>query len=530
MGRVSAALLERVAELEATSRVAASELEADLRQTVAAIRACRPAENSPAARSAAQQAFAGLPPKWTEVFGQYVWHPTQAAARICQARYRAIEAGRRSGKTADRKAEIVERALDPTWYERTKLSQRFIVVGLPTQQQTRDRYLDDLLAMIPRRFLAGEPRLSDPQMIRTVTGARIILAGMDRPQRAEGEPIDDLFLDEFADMRLGRAVIDRHLRPSLSTRGRPPGTVTVYGTTDMISGAEFVELCDDWLERQQGGSEDHAYFHWSSEGIVSDEEWRQQREDLDPATFAVEYEARRVSTGDLAYWCFRRDQHMVPGLRLIADRPVAVCFDWNIRPGTATIVQEQSVEDYTTATRLPETIADDFTAVLGEVFLRRNGQAPRVVQAVIERLREMGHKGPVHAYGDPAGGAGSVTATEGTCLEHLRRLGKAAWGARLSMRFGSSAPAVVARLNAVNARLRNADGMVRMVVAPSCPELVKDFEQVHISQRPSGGIDIEKATKGPKAERSHLSDGLGYYIAEVYPTRARSSARDVDFG
>jgi hypothetical protein len=298
----------------------------------------------------------------------------------------------------------------------------------------------------------------------------------------------------------------------------------------MISGAEFAELCDSWQAKQHAGSTEHAYFHWSSEGIVSDEEWTSQRADLDPATFAVEYEARRVSTGDLAYWCFRRGDHVVPKLRLIPDRQVAICFDWNIRPGTATILQEQCVEDYTTATPLPEKIADDFTAVLGEVFLRQNGQAPRVIQAVIEKLRAMGHTGKVHAYGDPAGGSGHSAATEGTCLEHLKRLGKAAFGDRFSMRFQRAAPAIIARLNAVNARLRNADGMIRMVVDPKCKETLKDLEQVHLKQKTSGGIEIEKATKGPKADRTHLTDGLGYYIAEVFPTRSRSAARDADFG
>ena len=530
MGRPRAVLTARIAELEANSGQAGQAVIEDLRRTVQAMRDCRPNVDTPAARKRAQDALEILPPKWAEIFGRYDYHPTQANARTSTARYRAIEAGRRSGKTADRKAEIVERALDPDWFIRHGLSQRFLAVGLPTQQQTRDLYLDDLIALIPRRFLAGEPRYSDPQLIRTVAGGRIKLAGMDRPQRAEGEPIDDLFLDEVADMRLGRAVIDRHLRPSLSTRGRPPGSVTAYGTTDMVSGSEFVELCDAWLTRHQEGDSDYAYFHWSSQGIISDEEWERQRTQLDPATFAVEYEARRVSTGDLAYWCFRRNEHIVPAVRINPTTPAILCFDWNVRPGTATILQEQSVEDYTTADPLPENIADDFTAVLGEVFLRNNGQAPRVVGAAIQKLRELGHRGPVFAYGDPAGGASHAAATEGTCLEHLRKLGREACGDRFSMRFRKSAPAIVARLNAVNGRLRSADEQVRMVVHPSCTETIKDFEQVHIEQAKTGAIQIEKATSGPKKDRTHLTDGLGYYVAAEFPSRTRTGLVDADIG
>src|SRR5690606_17903762 len=75
---------------------------ADLLRTVEAIRACRPNEDTPEARAAAHAALDILPPKWEEMFGRdFVIHGGQIAARTSTARFRAIEAGRRSGKTAD---------------------------------------------------------------------------------------------------------------------------------------------------------------------------------------------------------------------------------------------------------------------------------------------------------------------------------------------------------------------------------------------------------------------------------------------
>src|SRR5690606_23584312 len=223
--------------------------------------------------------------------------------------------------------------------------------------------------------------------IELVTGTIIRCLGMDRPERAEGDPLDDLFLDEVADMRAEEVL--EHLRPALDTADRPPGTLTAYGTTDMRSGDAFVKLCDEWRAEAERGDDRYSYHHWTSAGIVSPAAWDEARRTMDPAVFAVEYEARRVSTGNAAYYCFNRDQHLVRGLRLVPSRPLIVAFDWNWDPGTAVLAQEQSVEDYTTETPLPERIADDFTAVLGEVFIRRTN-TPSVLRSVAAWIEKQG--------------------------------------------------------------------------------------------------------------------------------------------
>lgn len=520
---ISRALLARVEQLESSDSTADHD---ELRRIVQAIRDCRPAEDTPEARERARAALEILPPKWSEMFGGYDFHAQQAAARNSPARFRAIEAGRRSGKTADRKAEIIERALDPDWFLETGLSRRYIVVGLPTQDQTRDRYLDDMLALMPKRFVSSV-RLSAPQTIETVLGARIVFAGMDKPQRAEGDPIDDLFLDEFADLRRGLAVIDSHLRPSLSTRGRPPGSVTAYGTPDMEAGDHFVKLCDRYLEKQREGNEAYAYFNWSSRGIISETEWIAARDEMAPREFAVEYEARRVSRGDLAYDEFSRADHVVEGLRIVPDRPLIACFDWNIRPGCATLVQEQSVEDYTEATALPERIADEFTAVVGEVYIAQ-GHASKLVEAVAKRILASGHTGQVLAYGDPSGGSGHAAA-EQTCVEIMKigldeRLGQNRWTNCIRYPL----PSHVSRMASVNRRLRNADGNIRLVVDRLCPELIADFEMVQVKRTQTGGIQIDKPSDGPMAARSHTSDCIGYYLEKTYPARKRGHLQDVD--
>jgi hypothetical protein len=453
-----------------------------------------------------------LPRSWKP----QAFHAAQSAAFRSTARHRAIEAGRRSGKSEGRKREIVIAALDPSW----PLEDRFLVVGAPTQQQSLRLYWRSLIRLIPPRFVR-EIRKTDCE-IELVNGALIRVVGMDKPQRAEGDPIDGLWLDEFADMRLGRSVIDDHLGPSLSTPGRPPGRITVYGTPDMRTGAHFIDLCDRWRERFEKGDEGFGYWHWSARGVVSDDEWDEKARTLDPASFAVEYEARRVSTGNRAYYTFSREAHVRSGLRLAQNRPVIVCCDWNWDPATASLVQEQTALDYPDRSDLPK----DFTAVLGEVMLR-SSNTPSVARSVLAWLSDRKHLGTVYVEGDPAGGAQGSARVEGSDIELMRKCLGPTLGDRLVMRFATKAPAVVARLNAVNGRLQNALGEVRVIVDSACVAMIRDLEQVHLVE---GGhhVEIEKATSGAKKLLSHLTDGLGYYIARAFPMRGPGGSVDVD--
>ena len=76
----------------------------------------------------------------------------------------------------------------------------------------------------------------------------------------------------------------------------------------------------------------------------------------------------------------------------------------------------------------------------------------------------------------------------------------------MTYRVPSANPAVRDRVTAVNSRLRNAKGDVRLFVDPKCKELIADFEQVAYRED-SMQIDKEKDRR-----RTHLSDALGYLI------------------
>jgi hypothetical protein len=54
-----------------------------------------------------------------------------------------------------------------------------------------------------------------------------------------------------------------------------------------------------------------------------------------------------------------------------------------------------------------------------------------------------------------------------------------------------------------------------------CPRTIADFEGVILLEGGSGEID-----KGADPTKSHLTDGLGYYIAQRFPTRKLNLVED----
>ena len=64
---------------------------------------------------------------------------------------------------------------------------------------------------------------------------------------------------------------------------------------------------------------------------------------------------------------------------------------------------------------------------------------------------------------------------------------------------------------------------MRLVVDSRCGEVIRDFEQVALKRKATGAIEIDKPSDGPGADRTHLSDGFGYYLERVFPNRKRGS-------
>ncbi len=417
-------------------------------------------------------------------------HPLQQEYFLSETRFNVVPAGRRSGKTELFKRRLVWAAMrgDSRW------DRNFYFAGAPTRDQAKRIYWADLKAMVPPDMVDGKPRETE-LIIHLVNGSEIHVIGMDKPERIEGSPWNFGGLDEYGNMK--SIAWPSHVRPALSDRlgscdfiGVPEGRNHYYDLYKRAR-AKYQSLWDE---------SDWRAFTWKSAEILPPEEVEAAREDLDELTFQQEYEASFVSFQGRAYYNFNEDIHCQP-LHYDERETLVLCFDFNIAPGTASIIQEQKFNNESSG-----------TGVIGEVHIPRNSNTERVCDKLIQLYGE--HKGPVRAYGDATGGAGGSAKVRGSDWDIVNHKLRPVFGDRLGFRVPRANPRERVRVNSVNARLLSASGNIRMKVDPlKAPNVVKDFEGVRLLEGGSGEID-----KKSDPSLTHLSDGIGYYLQREIPT------------
>ena len=412
-----------------------------------------------------------LPDRWTPLRH----HPEQHRLANSTARWRVVAAGRRSGKTEMAKRKLVMAALDPP-----KVSTPTYIAAAPTRDQAKRIWWDDIKALSPKQWIRD---VSESELtVHYRTGSRLMVVGLDRPHRLEGIAIDGAVIDEIDECKPN--VWTSSLRPALSTAGRP-------GWCWFIGRPKGRRLLYDLF--QQGGKvPDWEAFSWTSGDIIGHEEVEAARRDLDPRSFAQEYEAAFLNPTGLVYYAFAREKHIEP-VTYQPTLPLVFCFDFNVAPGSAVVVQEQG----------------DRTCVIGEVHIPDDSRT----DLVCERLRTMyhGHTGDVAIYGDPSGNQRRTSAQSNDW--DIVRMELRKGFQRILDRVTRSAPPIVDSVNSVNARMLNAAGAVRFAInSTAAPQTLRDLESVAWNED-KDHRDIDKAD----AKRTHWSDALRYYIHERHP-------------
>jgi len=431
-----------------------------------------------------------LTPRWYKLR----YHREQARLWKATTRFRVVPAGRRSGKTELAKRYGVKAALTYT-----KSDNGWFVFAAPTHQQARRIFWDDLKLLVPKWAMAKRPAEST-MGIKLINGVQINVMGMDAPERIEGRPLDWGCFDEYANMK--PQVWTDNVRPALSTLGREGGAWFI-GVPEGRN--HYYDLA------RQAGSEEHeewSLHHWTAADILDPKEIEAARAELDALTFQQEYEGSFLNFAGRAYYAFDASTHCEP-FGYQPDRPLNLCFDFNVSPGIAVAVQELNYQG------ARKDLDERLTVVVGEVHIPRNSNTPAVCRKLIEMYGD--HKHDVLVYGDATGGAAGTAKVAGSDWDLIRAHLKPVFKERLKFRVPRANPKERARVNAMNARLKSADGTIRMVVnAKAAPETVRDLEGVVVLEGGSGEID-KKADKAA----THLTDALGYYVQAVHPTQKR---------
>jgi hypothetical protein len=415
-------------------------------------------------------------------------HDVQQALWNSTARFIVNPAGRRSGKTELAKRRAFRKAATC----QVEGGGRFLF-GAPTREQAKRIYWKDLKRMCPDWMRKGPPNETE-LTITLITDTLIGVVGMDKPERVEGDPIDGIVLDEFANMK--PHTWDAHVRPALSTPGRL-GWAMLIGVPEGRN--HYWQMRNKALERAKKPNSEWAVFTWKSADILQPEEVQSAREDMDTLTFQQEYEADFINFAGAVYYTFNRDVHCVP-THYDPRLPLVFCFDFNISPGIAVVLQEQARG----------------TCVIGEVWIPKNSNTP----AVCNKLKKDwgNHTGEIHLYGDATGGAGGTAKIMGSDWELIKR---AFPNADVFVKRAN--PRERERVNAVNTRLLTGIGTKRLFIS-NAPHLVEDFEGTRLLEGGSGEID-KKATP----LLTHMTDALGYYIEYNFPLGS-SAPTPVQYG
>lgn len=440
------------------------------------------------------------------------WYPLRAIREQQQyarstVRFIVCPAGRRAGKTEFAKRKLVETAAGGGRRRPNHLQAARYFAGAPTRLQAKQIYWEDLKAL-SRPFWRGKPSESE-LTIRLKNGSEILVFGMDKPERFEGQPWDGGVLDEFANMRPGAWSLN--VRPALSDRN---------GWCDLIGVPEgrnhYFDTYKKALAAAGAPGSEWAAFTWFSSCVLPPSEIEAARADLDELSFKQEYEASFINFTGRAYHAYSEENERAVRHLYNPQQTLVLCFDFNVSPGVAVVAQPMR-EAFT---------GELFTAVIGEVWIPDNSNTERVCRKLLSDWGQ--HHGRVEVYGDATGGARGSAKTAGSDWDIIRRMlrvgdsgsGLPGFGSRVSYHYPEANPTERARINAVNTRCKNTSGQRRLFVDPTyAPHVVRDLEGVQLLEGGSGEID-----KDGDATLTHISDALGYYVVARFPIGGSASS------
>ena len=384
-----------------------------------------------------------------------------------QARFRVVVAGRRFGKTFLSTAELIRAALSGDskncWYI------------APTYKAAKEIAWGMLIQAIPPEYITktNETALT----LHLANGSVISLKGAEKPDNLRGRALDFCVLDEFADMR--KEAWFEVIRPSLSDR---KGSAIFIGTPKGRN--HFYDLWTKGVDGDEGW-QSHQYTTLEG-GNVEADEIIAAKQDLDERTFEQEYEARFVNYSGVIYYNFSREQSVV---RYNGEPSrILIGMDFNLDPMSAVVM----------------TRSGNMLHAFDEIVIFGSNTD----EMADEIRRRFGTKN-VTIYPDPACRQRKTSAGGRTDLSILQNAG-------FEVKVRNSHSAIRDRINAVNSRLRSADGVRQLFVDPKCKKTIESLERQTYK---------EGTSQVNKDGYDHMNDALGYAVDYLFPIRKQYEAQ-----
>jgi hypothetical protein len=358
-----------------------------------------------------------------------------------------------------------------------RVKRRLIWYVAPSYRMAKQILWPVLLESIPKRWIR---RMNETLMTLTlVNGTRIELKGADNPDSLRGVGIHFLVMDEVQD--IDPEAWTKVLRPTLASTG---GHVLFIGTPK-----SYNFLYEIYMQGQN--EENIALGRWMSwqfptitSPFIPPDEIEAARRDMDEKSFAQEFMASFETMSGRVYYPFDRKTH-VGKYPFNPTLPIWVGQDFNMDPMSSSIMQPQDNGDIW---------------LVDEICLK--GSTEDVCDELERRYWR--YTKQITIFPDPAGNSRQHARGE-TDLDIFRERGF------VRQKFHKKHPLVADRVNAVNRKLKTADGRVSMYLDEKCKESIGSLEQTIYKP---GCRDVDK-----DAGVEHMADAIGYPIQFMHPVR-----------
>ena len=378
-------------------------------------------------------------------------------------RFRVLVSGRRFGKTYLCITEMMKFATKvgkTIWYVAPTFKMAREIVWLKLKQMLSDfNWIESI----------NETNLS----IRIKkTGSIISLKGCENYDSLRGVGLDFLILDEFAD--IDEKAWTEVLRASIADT---QGDVLMCGSPKGFG---------NWSYRMyEKGKRDKEWdsfqFTTLEGGMVSKEEIEQAKQDIDIRTFRQEFEGTFENYAGAVYYNFHAVDN-VQEKKIDWQKPLHIGLDFNVDPMSACVAQ----------------IDRDKIHFVDEIVIY-SSNTDEMVQEIRDRY---GTKTRIFVYPDTACRQRKTSAGGRTDLTILQNAG-------FSVKCKLKHSPIRDRVNAVNSRLKSADGKRYIFISPSCKIMIKGLQRQIYKEN----------TNIPDKEEGydHMNDAIGYLTEIVKP-------------
>ena len=377
-------------------------------------------------------------------------------------RFRVVVAGRRFGKTV--------LGINECMYEAMRGTKRLIWYIAPTYRMAKELVWEELKEAIPPSMIQNK---NEAELSITLKGykSKIVLKGADNPDSLRGKGLDYVVFDEAAD--IDEDTWFKVIYPALTDK---QGSALFIGTPKGYNW--FYDLFMEALHSENWSA--HSYTT-AEGGNVTKSELEYAKKTLSKKHFAQEFLASFETLANTIYSSFDRKNNVDIGIEDIG-LDLLVGMDFNVDPMSAVIGSKITNQLH---------IFDEIEILNGNT------------EEMCEELKERYPNRNIIVYPDPSGKARKTSAPIGRTDHSIIE----SYGFQIEA--PNKAPAIVDRINEVNAICQNAKGERRLYIHPKCKKTIKCMD----------GLTYKKDTSLPdKSLRlDHMTDALGYLTHIEFP-------------